>query len=216
MENFDLKSSCKEVEKMLPVKVEDLRKIVEENRNLVVRIGDRYEISRPLALKLWNAVVAMMTKDGGSVKEEVKVEYASPEMVIVSVACTVRVGESEVRYCEIGEAYKHEGKEDTLARTAYTRAMKRLLERMVGEDFINQVIQKLYPEGVKEVPASENQKKLIRSLVQEGKITKGMVQRVLGKGASLNQAIKENTLTFSQAKKLIDMALGRASDEEAI
>ncbi len=26
---------------------------------------------------------------------------------------------------------------------------------------------------------------------------------------------KENTLTFSQAKKLIDMALGRVSDEEA-
>jgi hypothetical protein len=198
---------------MLPVKVEDLRKIVAENKDLVVRIGDRYEISRPLALKLWNAVVAMMTRDGGSVKEEVKVEYASSDMVIVSVACTVRVGESEVRYCEVGEAYKHEGKEDTLARTAYTRAMKRLLERMVGEDFINQMIQKLYSEGVKEVPASEKQKKLIRSLVQEGKITKEMVGRVLGEGASLNQALKENTLTFSQAKKLIDMALGRTLDE---
>jgi hypothetical protein len=117
---------------MLPVKVEDLRRIVEENKSLVVKVGDKYEISRPLALKLWNAVVAMLTKEGGSVREEVRVEYASSEMVIVSVACTVRVGESEVRYCEIGEACRSEGKEDTLARTAYTRAMKRLLERMVG------------------------------------------------------------------------------------
>jgi hypothetical protein len=198
---------------MLPVKLEDLRKIVEENKNLVVKVGDKYEISRPLALKLWNAVVAMMTKDGGSVREELKVEYASPEMVIVSVSCTVRVGESEVRYCEIGEAYKHEGKEDTLARTAYTRAMKRLLERMVGEDFINQVIQKLYPEGVKEVPASDKQKQLIRSLVREGKITKEMVKEVLGEDFSLNQALKENTLTFSQAKALIDRALRSPSYE---
>jgi hypothetical protein len=198
---------------MLPVRLEDLRKIVEENKNLVVKVGDKYEISRPLALKLWNAVVAMMTRDGGSVREEVKVEYVDSEMVIVSVACTVRVEEKEVRYCEIGEAYKHEGKEDTLARTAYTRAMKRLLERMVGEDFINQVIQKLYPEGVKEVPATEKQKQLIKTLVQEGKITKEMVKEVLGEGFSLNQALKENTLTFSQARALLDRALRRPSNE---
>jgi hypothetical protein len=82
-----------------------------------------------------------------------------------------------------------------------------------GEDFINQVIKKMFPE-VREVPASEKQRNLIVSLVKEGKITREMVARVLGEGASLNQALKENTLTFSQAKRLIDMALGRV-DEEA-
>jgi NurA-like 5'-3' nuclease len=198
---------------MLPIKVEDLRRIVEENKSLVVKVGNTYEISRPLALKLWSAFVSMVMEMGGSVREELKVEYVSSEMVIVSVSCTVRVGESEVRYCEIGEAYKSEGKEDTMARTAYTRAMKRLLERMIGEDFINQVIQKLYPDGVKEVPASEKQKQLIRSLVQEGKITKEMVREVLGEGVSLNQAIKENTLTFSQARALINKALRSPSNE---
>ncbi|MCI4455041.1 MAG: hypothetical protein JHC25_08915 [Thermodesulfobacterium sp.] len=192
---------------MLPVKVEELKRIVEENKSLVVKVGNNYEISRPLALKLWSAFVSMVMEMGGSVREELKVEYVSPEMVIVSVSCTVRVGESEVRYCEIGEAYKSEGKESTMARTAYTRGMKRLLERLVGEDFINQVIQKLYPEGVKEVPASEKQKQLIVSLVKEGKITKEMVREVLGEDFSLNQALKENTLTFSQAKALIDRAL---------
>jgi hypothetical protein len=203
----------KEVLKMLPIRVEDLRKIVEENKNLVVKVGDTYEISRPLALKLWNAFVSKVVEMEGSVKEELKVEYVSPEMVIVSVSCTVRVGESEVRYCEIGEAYRDEGKEGTMARTAYTRAMKRLLERMIGEDFINQVIRKLYPEGVQEVPASEKQKQLIRTLVQEGKITREMVKEVLGEGVSLNQALKENTLTFSQAKALIDRALRRPSND---
>jgi len=197
---------------MLPIRVEDLRKIVEENRNLVVKVGDKYEISRPLALKLWSAFVSMVMEMGGSVKEELKVEYVSPEMVIVSVSCTVAVGESEVRYCEIGEAYRSEGKTDTMARTAYTRAMKRLLERLIGEDFINQIIQKLYPEGVKEVPASEKQKQLIRSLVQEGKITKELVREVLGEDFSLNQALKDNTLTFSQAKRLIDRALRGSSN----
>ena len=200
---------------MLPIKVDELRKIVEENKNLVVKVGNTYEISRPLALMLWNAFVSMMTKEGGSVREELRVEYVSPEMVIVSVSCTVAVQGREVRYCEIGEAYRSEGKEGTMARTAYTRAMKRLLERMIGEDFINQVIKQLYPEGVKEVPASEKQKQLIISLAKEGKITKEMVNEVLKGEISLNQALKENTLTASQAKKLIDVALGRTSNGQA-
>ena len=199
---------------MLPVRLDDLKALIEENRELVVKIGHNYEISRPLALKLWQYLVSKVVEMGGSIKESVKVDYASPEMVIVSISCKVEIGESEIVLCEIGEAHRSEGKEDTLARTAYTRAMKRLLERLVGEDFINQVIKKMFPE-VREVPASEKQKKLIVSLVKEGKITREMVERVLGKGASLNQALKENTLTFFQAKELIDMALGRASDEQA-
>jgi hypothetical protein len=197
---------------MLPVRLEDLKALIEENRDLVVQIGRNYEISRPLALKLWQYLVAKVMEVGGSIKESVKVDYASTDMVIVSVSCTVIVGESEITLCEVGEAHRSEGKEDTLARTAYTRAMKRLLERLVGEDFINQQIKRMFPD-VREVPASEKQRKLLISLVKEGKITKEMVVRVLGEGVSLNQALKENTLTFSQAKRLIDMALGRVDEE---
>jgi len=201
------------MEKMLPVQLEALERLIEENRDLVVKIGHNYEISRPLALKLWQYLVAKVVEMGGSIKESVKVDFASTEMVIVSISCTVEIGESEITLCEVGEAYRSEGKEDTLARTAYTRAMKRLLERLVGEDFINQVIKRMFPE-VREVPASEKQKRLIVSLVREGKITAEMVREVLGEGASLNQALRENTLTFSQAKALIEMALGRVRDEE--
>jgi hypothetical protein len=199
------------MERMLPVQLETLERLIEENKSLVVKIGNNYEISRPLALKLWQYLVSVVVEKGGSIRESVKVEYASPEMVIVSVSCKVEIGESEIVLCEVGEAHRSEGKDDTLARTAYTRAMKRLLERLVGEDFINQVIKRMFPD-VREVPASEKQKQLIRSLVHEGKLTKEMVERVLGEGASLNQALKENRLTFSQAKKLIDMALGRANE----
>ena len=200
------------MEKVLPVRLDDLRVLIEENKELVVRIGHNYEISRPLALKLWQYFVSKVMEVDGSIREDVKIAYASPEMVIVSISCTVVIKNSEITLCEVGEAHRSEGKEDTLARTAYTRAMKRLLERLVGEDFINQVIKKMFPE-VREVPASEKQRRLIISLVKEGKITKEMVERVLGEGASLNQAIKENTLTFTQARRLIDLALGRTSDE---
>jgi hypothetical protein len=200
------------MERMLPVQLEALERLIEENRSLVVKIGSNYEISRPLALKLWQYLVSKVVEAGGSIKESVKVEYASPEMVIVSVSCKVEISQSEIVLCEVGEAYRSEGKDDTMARTAYTRAMKRLLERLVGEDFINQVIKRMFPE-VREVPASEKQRQLIISLAREGKLTQEMVKEVLGEGASLNQALKENRLTFSQAKKLIDMALGRTNGQ---
>jgi len=195
------------MERMLPVQLEALEKLIEENRGLVVKIGNNYEISRPLALKLWQYLVAKVMEVGGSIKESVKVEYASTDMVIVSVSCKVEIGESEIVLCEVGEAYRSEGKGDTMARTAYTRAMKRLLERLVGEDFINQVIKRMFPD-TREVPASDKQKQLIKTLVQEGKLTREMVREVLGE-VSLNQALKENTLTYSQAKALIERALGR-------
>jgi len=200
------------MERVLPVRLDDLKALIEENRELVVKIGRNYEISRPLALKLWQYLVSKVVEMGGSIKESVKVDYASPEMVIVSISCKVEIGESEIVLCEIGEAHRSEGKEDTLARTAYTRAMKRLLERLVGEDFINQVIKRMFPD-VREVPASEKQKKMLISLVKDGKITKEMVERVLGEGASLNQALRENTLTLSQASALIDMAKGRTNGQ---
>jgi hypothetical protein len=41
------------MEKVLPVRLDDLKALIEENRDLVVKIGHNYEISRPLALKLW-------------------------------------------------------------------------------------------------------------------------------------------------------------------
>ena len=200
------------MERVLPVRLDDLKALIEENRELVVKIGRNYEISRPLALKLWQYLVSKVVEMGGSIKESVKVDYASPEMVIVSISCKVEIGESEIVLCEIGEAHRSEGKEDTMARTAYTRAMKRLLERLVGEDFINQVIKRMFPD-VREVPASEKQKKMLISLVKDGKITKEMVERVLGEGASLNQALRENTLTLSQASALIDMAKGRTNGQ---
>jgi hypothetical protein len=193
---------------MLPIHLEDIQKLIEQNKNLIVKIGNSYEISRPLALKLWSVLIGRVVSAGGSIKEDVKMEHVSSEMVIVSVSCTIKINESEIKLCEVGEAHKSEGKEDTLARTAYTRAMKRLLEKAVGEDFINQVIKKLFPHAG-ESPATERQKELIIKLVKEEKITKQMVEEVLGEGASLNQALKENNLTQSQASALIDRARRR-------
>lgn len=194
----------------IPVPVGEMTSLIQQRRDLVVKVGQTYEVSRPLALELWKMLVDEVVRHGGSIKESVKVEYASPEMVIVSVNVAIKLGESEVVLCEIGEAYKHEkGKEDTMARTAYTRAMKRALERIAGEDFINRVILSMFGSQVKEVPATDKQKELIKRLVDEKRITKEVIDSLKQEGQLpesfvLNDAIKDNTLTYSQARVILD------------
>ncbi len=195
--------------------VEAMKGLIESRKDLIVKIGDTYEVSRPLALELWKLLVQEVVQSGGSIKEEMKVEFASPEMVIVGVSCTIRIGEGELTLCEIGECYaKEKGKGETMARTAYTRAMKRLLERIAGEDFINQVILKLFPHKNRETPATEKQKELIRKLAGEGKITEETLKTLRDGGTlpqdfHLGQALKDNTLTYSQARAILDRAFGR-------
>lgn len=198
----------------VPVPVEAMKRLMKERKDLVVKIGNTYEVSRPLALELWKLLVEEVVKAGGSIRESVRVEHASAEMVIVSASCEIRLGESEIVLCEVGEAYAREkGKEDTMARTAYTRAMKRLLERIAGEDFINQVILRLFP-NTKEVPASEKQKELIKKLAHEGRINQEMIEDLKREGKlpedfKLGETLKENTLTVSQAKAILDKVFGR-------
>lgn len=198
----------------VPVPVEAMKRLMEERKDLVVKIGNTYEVSRPLALELWKLLVEEVVKAGGSIRESVRVEHASAEMVIVSASCEIKLGESEITLCEVGECYARErGKEDTMARTAYTRAMKRLLERIAGEDFINQVILRLFP-NTKEVPASEKQKELIKKLAHEGRINHEVVEDLKREGKlpedfKLGETLKENTLTISQAKAILDKVFGR-------
>ncbi|MFN3264890.1 MAG: hypothetical protein ACK42C_08320, partial [Aquificaceae bacterium] len=110
---------------------------------------------------------------------------------------------------------KEKGKEFTLARTAYTRAMKRLLERIAGEDFINQVILSLFPQKVKEAPASEKQKEYIRKLVGDGKLTKEHIDSLIAEGrlpeGFVLRTALENGLTSSQASAIISKVKGDRS-----
>lgn len=201
---------------LLPVPVSAMQNLITQRKDLIVKIGDAYEVSRPLALELWKMLVEEIVRAGGSIRETSRVEYASVEMVVVVSEVEIKVGESVITLSEVGEAYaKEKGKEFTLARTAYTRAMKRLLERIAGEDFINQVILSLFPQKVKEAPASEKQKEYIRKLVSDGKLTKEHIDSLIAEGRLpegfvLGKAL-ENGLTSSQASAIISKVKGDRS-----
>lgn len=116
----------------LPVPVDAMRSLLTERKNLIVKIGkDTYEITRPLALELWRMCRDYASTQGFTFHEDCQVLYASPEQVIVKVILRIaREGQVILELTEIGEATAREGKNDTMARTAFTRAMKRLFEKL--------------------------------------------------------------------------------------
>jgi len=169
-----------------------------------------------MCIRARKMLVEEIVRAGGSIRETSRVEYASVEMVVVVSEVEIKVGESVIMLSEVGEAYaKEKGKEFTLARTAYTRAMKRLLERIAGEDFINQVILSLFPQKVKEAPASEKQKEYIRKLVGDGKLTKEHIDSLIAEGrlpeGFVLRTALENGLTSSQASAIISKVKGDRS-----
>ncbi|MEM0325947.1 MAG: hypothetical protein QW733_02835 [Desulfurococcaceae archaeon] len=198
----------------LPVPVEAMRSLLSERKNLIVKIGDAYEISRPLALELYRLLTEEVIKAGGSIRESQQVQYASPEMVIVSVSVAIQIGNQEVVLTEIGEAYsKEKGKDTTLARTAFTRAWKRVLERIAGEDFINRFILQAFPRGTVVAPASQKQVEFIRKLLTDGRLTQEKIASLKESGLltedfDLEKALEEG-LSSDVAKLLIDTALGK-------
>jgi len=186
-----------------------LRRLMEERKNLIVKINDVYEITRPLALELLKMLREQALSSGISLREKTEVLHKDNNSVIVEVRIAgylfrdkdgnlIPETEQPILFevSEIGEGYKEErGKNTTYIRTAYTRALKRALERLVGEDFINQVILDLFNT---DKPASEKQKNLIRKLLKELEIPEKAVEKKYG---------KIDDLTSKQANEIISKLL---------
>jgi len=186
------------------INTNSLESIIKERKDAIVKIGDAYEISRPLALELYKEIRNMITALGGSVREKSEVLHADRNMVVMEFRIAVEIphpdapeGKVVIEVSDVGDAYADEkGKKDILGRTALTRAMKRAMERLVGEDFINKTILSLFPEAKdREVPATEKQVKFIKVLLKKT----GKELKDLGIDKE-----KPEDLTYSEARKVID------------
>jgi len=193
--------------------LESLKRLMEERKNLIVKINDVYEITRPLALELLKMLREQALVSGIALREKTEVLHKDSESIIVEVRIAghlykdkdgniIPENEQPILFeiSEIGEGYKTEkGKQQTYVRTAYTRALKRALERLVGEDFINQVILNLF--GEKSKPATEKQINLIKKLLKERNISLEKLERKLGKSIE--------DLTSKEANEIISKLLNK-------
>ena len=181
-----------------------LEEVIKSQRNNIAIINGVPEITRPIALELFNQVRLQAIRSGLALKEKTEVLYKDADSVVVEF----KVGVYQARdaegnpipedkqpllyeISEIGEAHRDEkGKEFTFIRTAYTRAMKRAMERLIGEDFINKVVLSLVkPEPKK---ATEKQIEFIRKLLKRKGIDENQLKKPLSE------------LTFEEASRLIE------------
>jgi len=110
-------------------------------RDAVVFVNGTPEITRPVALELLSFARVSVAKAGGKWEEKVEVVSASADYVALVFKVRIEFSNGGVfEVVEVGECAKGEKVRDALMRVAFTRAVKRVLEAMVGEDFINRLV----------------------------------------------------------------------------
>jgi hypothetical protein len=181
-----------------------LEEVIRSQKDNIAVINGIPEITRPIALELFNQVRMQALASGLSIREKAEILHKDKDGVVVEFRIAVyqaKDGEGNpipeekqpflYEISEIGEGYRTEpGKEYTYVRTAFTRAMKRAMERLIGEDFINKIVLTLVkPEPKK---ASEKQIAYLRKLLKE----KGLDERKLPK--------RLEDLTAVEASRLIE------------
>jgi len=181
-----------------------LEEVIKNQKNNIAIINGVPEITRPIALELYNQIRLQAIKSGLSLKEKTEVLYKDSESVIIEFKIAVHLAKDEegkpipedkqpllYEISEIGEAHRSEkGKEFTFIRTAYTRAMKRAMERLIGEDFINKVVLSLVKREPKKI--TEKQIEFIKKLLQKRGIPESKLPKPL------------ETFTQEEASRLIE------------
>ena len=120
---------------------ERLGSLLAGRRDAVVFINGKPEITRPVALEMLSFARLSVAKMGGKWEEKVEVVSAGADYVALVFKVRVEFSNGGVfEVAEVGEARKGEKVQDALMRVAFTRASKRVLEAMVGEDFINRLV----------------------------------------------------------------------------
>jgi hypothetical protein len=120
---------------------ERLSSLLAGRRDAVVFVNGKPEITRPVVLEMLSFARLSVAKMGGKWEEKIEVISASADYVALVFKVRVELpngGSLEV--AEVGECAKGEKVRDALMRVAFTRAVKRALGSLVGEDFINRLL----------------------------------------------------------------------------
>lgn len=180
------------------------------------------EITKPTALLLLQFITSLIQAQGGSLKEDIQLLKADERGVILKASVSIEFGPQVFVFCEIGEAYtEEEDKDETPARRAYTRAFKRLIEKLVGEDFINRTLlnltgmeekrQEVKEDLRKQRPASERQMEIIKDFWRKGRLKHNHIQELKDEGQidesfDLDKALTEGSLSDYTASLLLEKA----------
>jgi hypothetical protein len=135
-------------------KIEETRNIVKErlenilktDKNAIIKINNRYEITRPVALALLNSLSWYFANAGYSVSHEIDVQIVNDIVIVKCAISILKEGNPVMEFTGLGATNLQEEKDvDIAIEKAETRALKTAIEITIGYT-IDKIIQE-YVQG---------------------------------------------------------------------
>lgn len=185
-------------------KIEETRNIVKErlenilktDKNAIVKINNRYEITRPVALALLNSLSWYFANSGYSLSHKTDIQIVNDIVIAKCVISISRDGILIMEFTSVGATKLTEERDThTAISKAETRALKRAIETAIGEDTINKIILEYVQNQVQEVKISKQQYEFIISKLGDKDKANELAKKLFNKNL--------NELSYREASEII-------------
>jgi hypothetical protein len=185
-------------------KIEETKNIVEErlknilktDKNAIVKINNRYEITRPVALALLNSLSWYFANAGYTLSQETDIQIVNDIVIAKCVISISKDGILVMEFTSVGATKLTEERDThTAISKAETRALKRAIETAIGEDTINKIILEYVQNQVQEVKISKQQYEFIISKIGDKNKANELAKKLYNKNL--------NELSYREASEII-------------
>jgi hypothetical protein len=186
-------------------KIEETRNIVKErlenilktDKNAIVKINNRYEITRPVALALLNSLSWYFANSGYSLSHKTDIQIVNDIVIAKCVISISKDGILVMEFTSVGATKLTEERDThTAISKAETRALKRAIETTIGEDTINKIILEYVQNQVNEVKISKQQYEYIVSKIGDKDKANELAKKLYNKNL--------NELSYREASEIIN------------
>ena len=175
---------------------ERLENILKTDKNAIVKINNRYEITRPVALALLNSLSWYFANSGYSLSHKTDIQIVND---IVIAKCTISISKDGIlvmEFTSVGATKLTEERDThTAISKAETRALKRAIETAIGEDTINKIILEYVQNQVQEVKISKQQYEFIISKIGDKDKANELAKKLYNKNL--------NELSYREASEIV-------------
>lgn len=131
---------------MLQLNIDKIKDLIVNNKDKIILRNDTPEINLELALLLLDEVYNQLYEQKYRLIEDIQFTVLADNYLVLKFSLDIYNDKNILiaRYVEIGEARENN---DLVARYAYSRAIKRLVEKILGLRIINKVLLELKEKG---------------------------------------------------------------------
>lgn len=131
---------------MLKLNIDKIKDLIVNNKDKIILRNDTPEINLELALLILDEMYNQLYEQNYRIIEDIQFTALSENYLVLKFSLEIYNDKNVLvmRFVEIGEAKENN---DLVARYAYSRAIKRIVEKILGIRIINKVLLELKEKG---------------------------------------------------------------------